>query len=76
MLDLSDAIYIDELGSVEVLEEVESLLRDTVVGRDGGLPSQTTIKHYRTALNTFLNWCRKAGLYHEESDSLASPYSG
>ena len=73
MLDLSDAIYIDELGSVEVLEEVESLLRDTVVGRDGGLPSQTTIKHYRTALNTFLNWCEKRAYITRNPIALLPP---
>lgn len=52
------------------LRKIEERLHDSIVGRNGGYPSKTTIARYRRHLNVFLNWLVKRGVIARNPSDL------
>lgn len=59
--------------TVESVKDCLEWIRDTVEGRDGGYPSASTIKAYRTALNSMLNYAAKHGIIDKNPCDLLPP---
>lgn len=56
---LDDDARMSVFDDEKTVSQLETTLSNTIQGRKGGLPSKTTMKHYRRALNVFLNWAVK-----------------
>lgn len=58
---LGDDARVSVFDDDSKLRDLENTLHDSIVGRNGGYPSKTTMKHYRRAVDVFLNWLVKRG---------------